>query len=179
MLRRTCWLSSVFASLALIALLEASVVQAGPSSGGRSYQSRVGADYSYSNSAPVYSAPVRPAPAPIAGDFNPLYNPQPVFYAYYAPAVRRSTAGGEEEAEQNATASIEMTVPANAEVWLDGQKSQQTGTARAFVTPPLERGQTFRYDLRVRWTAPGDIVVDVTRPIQVQGGRQTTVGFRQ
>jgi uncharacterized protein (TIGR03000 family) len=171
MLRRIFWVSWVVASLALIALLEAPVVQAGPSSGGRSYQYRVGADYSYS-----------PAPsAVVAGDFTTPNRGEPVFYAYYAPAVRSSAAGEEESdiAGQNVPARIELTVPANAEVWLDGHKTQQSGGARNFVTPPLQQGMTFDYDLRVRWTAPGGIVVDVTRPIQVRAGRQTMVGFRQ
>jgi len=173
MLRRIFWVSSVVASLALMALLEASAVQAGPSSGGRSYPYRVGSSYSSSYS---YAAPA----TVIAGEPGPANGPDAIFYAYYAPAVRRA-AGGEEESDVAGTspARIELTVPANAAVWLDGHKTQQTGSARAFITPPLQQGKTFDYELRVRWTAPGGIVVDVTRPIQVRGGRQTVVGFKQ
>jgi uncharacterized protein (TIGR03000 family) len=171
MLRKMVGVSLVSASLALIAFLEATVVQAGPTSGGRSYPYRVGGGYSYSSPAPA---------TVIAGELTPAYNPEPLFYAFYAPAVR-SSAGGEEESDvrQNAAARIELTVPASAEVWLDGNKTQQTGNTRLFVTPPLEPTKPFTYDLRVRWTAAGGIIVDVTRPIQVRAGRQTVVGFKQ
>jgi uncharacterized protein (TIGR03000 family) len=172
MLRKVLWLSAVSASLALLALLEASVVQAGPPSGGRSYPYRVGGGGSYSPAAPA---------TVMAGDFTPLFNSEPVFYAYYAPPAR-SSSGGEEEsglAGPNAAAKIDVTVPASAKVWLDGHETQQTGATRSFVTPALQRGKAFTYDLRVRWTTPAGIVVDITRPIQVQGGRQTMVGFKQ
>jgi uncharacterized protein (TIGR03000 family) len=165
MLRRLFWVSSVLASLALMALLEASLAQAGPPSGGRSYRYRVGGNSSAAASVAAGETTVG----------------EPVFYAYYAPAVRTS-AGGEEESEiggQNTAARIDVTVPTNAEVWLDGHKTQQTGAARSFITPPIQAGKSFSYDLRVRWTTAAGFVVDVTRPIQVQAGRQTVVGFRQ
>jgi uncharacterized protein (TIGR03000 family) len=169
MLRRKFWVSLVFASVAVIAFLEVAIVQAGPAVGGRSSGYRVGGSYSYSAPAAV-----------VAGDFSPLYSSQPLLYAYYVPAVR-SSAGGEEESDvrQDAAAKIELTVPVNAEVWVDGNLTGQTGNVRSFVTPPLQPGKTFSYDLRVRWTAAGGIVVDVTRPIQVRAGRQTMVGFKQ
>jgi uncharacterized protein (TIGR03000 family) len=168
MFRKTFWFSCVLAALALLAHLGACVVQAGPPAGGRSYKYRVGRDYS--PSAPATS---------LAGDFAPASRGEPVFYAYYSPPVR-SLGGGEEESElggQNADARIELKVPANAEVWLDGHKTKQDGAARSFITPPIQPGKSFTYDLRVRWTTDAGIVVDVTRPIQVRAGRQTMVGF--
>jgi uncharacterized protein (TIGR03000 family) len=162
--------SSILASLALIALFEASFVQAGPPSGGRSYPYRVGGGSSSTALGAI-----------VAGDVAPTFRGEPVFYAYYAPAVR-SSGSGEEESElsgQNAAARIEVTVPANAEVWLDGHLTQQTGAARSFITPPIPPGKSFSYDLRVRWTTAAGIVVDVTRPIQVRAARQTMVGFKQ
>src|SRR5216684_3721809 len=137
MFRRTFWFSCVLASLALLAHLEASVVQAGPPSGGRSYQYRVGGGYSSAAPATI-----------IASDFTPAYRGEPVFYAYYAPPAR-SSRGGEEESEfggQHVAARIELTVPANAEVWLDGHKTQQAGAARSFITPPIQPGKSFSYD---------------------------------
>jgi uncharacterized protein (TIGR03000 family) len=170
MFRRMFWFSWVLASLALWAHQEASVVHAGPSSGGRSFQYRAGGGYSSS------------APAAIsAGDFTPASRGEPVFYAYYAPPAR-SSSGGEEESElggQNAAAMIQLTVPANAEVWLDGHKTHQAGAGRSFITPPIQPGKSFSYDFRVRWTTAAGIVVDVTRPIQVRAGRQTMIRFEQ
>jgi uncharacterized protein (TIGR03000 family) len=176
MLRRMFLASFVLASLALLAILEVSAVHAGPSSGGRSYRYRVGGDYSYSTPAPQNVVPGNG----IVGDFTPAYNPEAVFYAYYAPAVR-SSAGGEEESDagQNAVARIELTVPAGAEVWVDGHRTSQLGSMRSFVTPPLQHGKAFTYDLRVRWTTAAGIVVDVTRTIEVRAARLTMVGFKQ
>ena len=73
MLRRMFSVSCVAASLALLAFLEASVVQAGPSSGGRSYQYRVGADYSYSNS---YSTTYSPPATVVTPNVAPANNPE-------------------------------------------------------------------------------------------------------
>jgi uncharacterized protein (TIGR03000 family) len=50
-------------------------------------------------------------------------------------------------------------VPQNAEVWIDGNKTFQTGPMREFVTPPLEPGQKFNYDIKARWTENGQEVV--------------------
>jgi uncharacterized protein (TIGR03000 family) len=165
MLRSLFCVSCVTASLALAAHFEASVVQAGPASGAQSSRYRSGASYSY------------PAPAIVVA---PATTGEPLLYSFYAPPARTAATSEEEsESGQNAAAKIELTVPAGAEVWFDGKATNQTGSARAFDTPPLQPGKTFSYDLRVRWTAPGGIVVDVTRPIQVRAGRQTVVGFKQ
>jgi len=173
MKRVSSFVPAFLVSIALLALVISSAL-AGPGSGGRSYQYRVGA-----GSTAAYSS--SPTPLIVSGSFTPLYNPEPVLYAYYAAPARAPGAGGEEESEtfvaKPAVANIEITVPAGAEVWIDGLPTRQTGAARSFITPPLERGKTYGYDLHVRWTAPDGLVVDVTRPIQVQAGRQTMVGF--
>jgi uncharacterized protein (TIGR03000 family) len=54
---------------------------------------------------------------------------------------------------------IGVRVPENAEVWIDGQKTSQTGSFREFTTPPLESGQKFIYDIKARWTENGKEVV--------------------
>jgi uncharacterized protein (TIGR03000 family) len=52
-------------------------------------------------------------------------------------------------------ALIKLRVPANAEVWFSGDKTTSTGSDRSFVTPSLERGRRFAYDIRVRWMQNG------------------------
>ena len=49
-------------------------------------------------------------------------------------------------------AMMEIRVPANAEVWVEGDKTSQTGAVRHFVSPTLQTGKTFTYDIRARWT---------------------------
>jgi len=54
---------------------------------------------------------------------------------------------------------IGLRVPENAEVWIDGDKTTQTGTFREYVTPPLEPGQKFNYDIKARWVENGKEVI--------------------
>jgi uncharacterized protein (TIGR03000 family) len=153
---------SVLASAALLAQLESSA-NAGPSSGGRSYPYRVGASSSASRII-VSSAPIS----------------EPALYSYYSPPVRNSSsAGGEEEQELAAPrpATIEVQVPVNAQIFVDGAKTSQSGSSRSFVTPALEPGKTFSYEMRVQWTAPDGLMVNLTRTVHVKAGRETKVGF--
>ena len=54
---------------------------------------------------------------------------------------------------------IGIRVPENAQIWIDGQKTTQAGTFREFVTPPLESGQRYSYDIKARWTENGQEIV--------------------
>ena len=68
---------------------------------------------------------------------------------------------------QHNEAHITLVVPPDAEVWFDGDKAQQTGPTREFVSPPLTPGQTYTYHVRVRWTENGK-PVEQDRDIRVQ-----------
>jgi len=78
----------------------------------------------------------------------------------------------------NNTAMIEVTVPADAELWFDGTKTQQTGTKRYFTTPPLPPGQTFTYEVRMGAPNGGDNS-GTTRRVEVQAGKRSTVNFTE
>jgi uncharacterized protein (TIGR03000 family) len=67
-------------------------------------------------------------------------------------------------------------VPADAQVWFDGSPTQQTGDWRQFVSPPLDTGSVFHYDIRAQWMDNGK-TVDQTRRIEVRNGSLTTVDF--
>jgi uncharacterized protein (TIGR03000 family) len=79
--------------------------------------------------------------------------------------------------EAPATAvQINVRVPADAEVWVEGTKTTQTGTRRTFVSPPLDPDETFTYTVRARWhDADGE--VDRTRKAQVSAGDEITLNF--
>ena len=74
------------------------------------------------------------------------------------------------------TATIEVRVPPDAELWFDGTKTNQRGPVRYFTTPPLTPGQTFTYEIRASGMANGN-PMDQTRQVQVQAGKRTTVDF--
>src|SRR5690606_38290506 len=48
-------------------------------------------------------------------------------------------------------ACVIVNVPPDAEVWMEGQRSSQSGTTRTFFSPPLPPNQTFVYQVRARW----------------------------
>jgi uncharacterized protein (TIGR03000 family) len=74
------------------------------------------------------------------------------------------------------TAQLNVSVPADAEVWVQGMKTSRTGTFRQFVSPPLEPGSNYTYEIRARWMQDGQ-VVDRTQTISVQAGASVNVDF--
>jgi uncharacterized protein (TIGR03000 family) len=79
-------------------------------------------------------------------------------------------------AKDDKAARIVVRVPADAEVWLEGSKTRQTGAAREFISPPLESGENYVYEVRARWTNDGQSV-DQTRKVEVHAGDRVSVNF--
>lgn len=52
-------------------------------------------------------------------------------------------------------ATVEIRVPKDATVWLQGKKMSQKGNVRDFVTPPLEWGKSYTYDVKASWYEDG------------------------
>ncbi len=77
------------------------------------------------------------------------------------------------------TARLRLIVPENAQLWFDGQKTQQTGTERSFSSPPLTPSTTYAYSVRIRYTREDGRVVDETRSIEVRANESWTVDFTQ
>jgi uncharacterized protein (TIGR03000 family) len=73
-------------------------------------------------------------------------------------------------------ARLTVSVPPNADVYLNGTKTQQTGTARQFVTPPLEPGD-YQYDIHATWLANGQWQSQ-DRQVTVHPGDNLNVDFR-
>jgi len=75
------------------------------------------------------------------------------------------------------TAQITVQVPdANAKVWFEGQLTSQRGREREFMSPPLDPGRTYTYDIRAQWNQDGRMV-DQTQHVQVTAGHQVLVNF--
>jgi uncharacterized protein (TIGR03000 family) len=108
-------------------------------------------DYYY----PDYSYPSVPAPT--------------VYQSFYTapPAVTVPTN----------TALIDVSVPADAAVWIDGNPTTQTGATRAYVTPALTPGQKYSYELKARWMENGQ-PVEKTQKVSFLAGNQVQVNFR-
>ncbi len=74
-----------------------------------------------------------------------------------------------ERTDTSNKAHIWLRVPENAEIWVNGVKTKQTGEARYFFSPPLVPGKKYSYQMRVRWTKDGK-PVEETQNILVQAG---------
>jgi len=86
----------------------------------------------------------------------------------------RGTSG--RQAPSDNRARIWLAVPADAQVWFDGEPTKQTGELRHFVSPPLPPGRTYTYAVRVRWTKDGK-PVEEERRIRVQAGASSRFDF--
>jgi uncharacterized protein (TIGR03000 family) len=73
-------------------------------------------------------------------------------------------------------AAIVVRVPADADVWFDGNPTKQRGEERVFASPPLTPGREYKYDIRARWTEDGR-PVERTRRVAVRANEQTAVDF--
>src|SRR5262249_8576621 len=99
------------------------------------------------------------------GYYYPYYYPTPgpgyayTYSTYYSPGYLGARYGPAPApspsyftAEQTpAPATINVNVPADAELWLQGVKMNLTGAQRQFVTPALGRDRDYMYDIRARW----------------------------
>jgi len=109
------------------------------------------------------------------------YSSYPTYDTYetYPSTVYPSASYGSTQTVQStSTARITVRVPdANAEVWFNGVATQQRGTDRLFETPALSGGYRHSYDIRARWMGADGQMMDRTRTIDVQPGRDLVVDF--
>jgi uncharacterized protein (TIGR03000 family) len=90
-----------------------------------------------------------------------------------------STGGSNMGRSNNNAVSLRVIVPdANAKVWVEGQETRQRGTDRLFLSPPLERGKSYNYTVKVQFNQDGR---EVTREqtVPVQAGKQAVANFGQ
>jgi uncharacterized protein (TIGR03000 family) len=73
-------------------------------------------------------------------------------------------------------AKFEVHVPCDAEVWLEGQKTQQTGEVRNFISPALTPGEDYQYTIRARWK-DGDREIEQEQRFIVHAGSKNIVRF--
>lgn len=88
---------------------------------------------------------------------------------YYSPSALEEAAtlySRNPSPKSDNTAQITLQVPAGAEVWFNGDRTNQTGMVRQFSSPPLTPGKNFTYKVRVRWEKDGK-AVEQTRLVKV------------
>jgi uncharacterized protein (TIGR03000 family) len=74
-------------------------------------------------------------------------------------------------------AHLQLTVPANAEVLIDGIVTTQTGTTREFITPQLKPGSKYLYKITVLSKDANGKTVEDTRDIHFQADDWFSIDF--
>jgi uncharacterized protein (TIGR03000 family) len=74
-------------------------------------------------------------------------------------------------------AKVIVRLPAQAELFIDGQRSRLTAPTRTVITPALEPGQDYFYLLRAETVRDGQRVSQ-TKRVLLRAGRETRVDFR-
>jgi uncharacterized protein (TIGR03000 family) len=64
---------------------------------------------------------------------------------------------------------VNLRVPSDAKISFDGNQTNQTGTMRSFVSPPVDVGPEYAYQIQVQWKHDGKDVTQ-TRQISVHAG---------
>jgi uncharacterized protein (TIGR03000 family) len=73
-----------------------------------------------------------------------------------------------------ATAGVNVIVPAEASVWVQDVRMYATGMVREFVSPPLVAGQDYTYKVRASWIEDGHEVVR-NQVVHVAAGKRVNV----
>jgi uncharacterized protein (TIGR03000 family) len=85
-------------------------------------------------------------------------------------------AASAQRATERPNAEITVIVPASAEIFFDGSPTTTRGTERLYLTPPLESGKNYHYEVVARWVVDGK-PVEQTRRIPVKAGARVRVDF--
>jgi len=112
--------------------------------------------------------------------WEPYYYSEPAAVYYVAPPqvmpIASTAANVPPTLKRDSSATVQVLVPPDAELWLDGNKLEQTGSVRSISTPSLAPGKTLKHEVRATWVANGQPVTQ-TREVQVQAGNQRIVNF--
>jgi uncharacterized protein (TIGR03000 family) len=105
-----------------------------------------------------------------APDTYGAYTEGPGFF--YSRAVAPASAPEEQVAYIHVRVS-----PPHAEISIEGSKTAQIGSSRLYVSPPLNQGENYTYDIRVSWQENGRQITQ-TRKVPVRAGDRLSVVFR-
>jgi uncharacterized protein (TIGR03000 family) len=130
-----------------------------------------GYDYSSYYSSPADLSPWYPG----AGD---AYSPG-VTTAGFTSVSPLSGGGGESTVpgQPDTTAHLTLTVPAGANVWVDGTKTYSAGPVRVLQSPPLAPGSDYKYQIRARWKDDDGREVTQTQQVIVTAGAHVSAQF--
>jgi len=106
---------------------------------------------------------------------GPTYYPAPAFPVVPSTAVPAPTVNSAATTPDNAS-RLEVAVPADAKINIEGVDTAQSGTQREFVSPPLVPGKEYSYQIKVRWTENGKEMTRTHR-VAVHAGDVINLAF--
>ena len=110
------------------------------------------------------------------GYYGPNYVVTPSPTVVVTPDVNTTQSSYFAPAAPDDRAHIDVRVPPDAQVFFDGSPTRQTGEERMFVSPPLDPGRTYNYNIEARWMDNGKMV-DQTKTVTVGPGASPVVDF--
>jgi uncharacterized protein (TIGR03000 family) len=72
---------------------------------------------------------------------------------------------------------LSVQVPPDASVWINGEKTAQSGPRREFLSSGLSPGRSYTFVVLARWTEPNGDTVERQRRLSVRGGERRDVDF--
>jgi uncharacterized protein (TIGR03000 family) len=81
-------------------------------------------------------------------------------------------------AEDRAYMTIQLPVE-KADVWIEGVKSVQDKASQDYVSPQLEAGKKYHYEVRARWTDARGKAVEAKRSFPILPGKPVLIDFTQ
>jgi uncharacterized protein (TIGR03000 family) len=127
-----------------------------------------------------------PSPAPGAPPAPSAYDPDRSYYysggaglgGSYLPSFLTTPDSGYGRPVLDNQAHVWLRVPRDAEVWVDGARTRQTGASRHFYSPPLTPGETYTYQFRVRWNKDGTSAEE-TQQVRVYAGANVRLELKR
>ena len=110
------------------------------------------------------------------GARSPAYYNYAPAYTASAPVTRGQTYYSGYYQPVNDTVMLNLTVPADAKVWIEGTPTTLGGRRRQFVSPPITPGSDYTYDIQVNWMQDGREVTS-KRHIKVHAGDVVNLTF--
>jgi uncharacterized protein (TIGR03000 family) len=80
------------------------------------------------------------------------------------------------QANVQAPATIVVSLPADANLMIEGQPTRATSGERVFVSPPLEPGKTYTYSLKAEQNRNGEKAV-ASQNVEVRAGETSRVSI--
>lgn len=93
-----------------------------------------------------------------------------------APAAPAAPAGDAPKKAEASPATINVTLPAEAKLSIDGAATTSTGESRVFTTPALPSGQQLFYTFKAEMVRDGQTVT-TTKQVPVRAGEETRVSL--